>query len=941
MRPSAGSPKKPLLPRFGMTAKLFLLNLVSFLVFGAIAGVMFWTFAAIMEQTTAVIERDVPKVIGTSRLGRDLSEVFSGTHLLASTFYGNHAVLRREEVRLKKTMDRLLTQEEGEGIHAALSDFGAELDHLFARCRAINGTADRIHAIDAALRGNIDGTEALLLEKKIARVTDPSAAAVFDQMSAMMSVHRETLLEISLRFARLNPAVPGAMASGEILSGLKRLRLQAETLLASEMEIRARIEALLDGISAYRRRVVEFQAALIGFRDRLGALEAAKGRIETAMARVDQNVVDATQRMVARHRETLGGALGFVLLVSLAVIGLLGISTYLFFNLNIRGPMEAIGNALRNVGDGDFDTRITLNRTDEWSALEAALNEMVSEVWHSYSELYRKNEALHRAQLALRSNMARLEEEVGHRRQAEQELKQERDLMELIMRTSPVGIMAVGRRGEISFANPRSVELLDLHAGETGSDPPASAAGTPPTPIPPIRTALESGTAVMEAQMAVEPGGDRETRQVSVNAAPFFDGEGRVEGVVATIEDISRRIRAEAEKDQLYKQLLQAQKMEAVGTLAGGIAHDFNNLLQGIQGYAELLRMTPSLAEPAGAKLNAIQQAVERGSDLVRRLLTFARKVEGTPRPLDLNREIRHIQKLLERTIPKMVEIEVRAGEDLWTVMADPMQMEQVLLNLAVNANDAMPDGGSIVIRTENIDLDQAHCNGHPDAIPGPHVLLTLSDTGHGMSPATLENIFTPFFTTKEVGRGTGLGLAMVFGIVKDHGGHLTCASEPGRGTVFRLYLPAVPTRDAPAPLPKPASLRGAETVLVVDDEAVILDFASQVLSDFGYTPMTAASGEEALALYQGSRGTIDLVILDLNMPGMGGWRCLKRLLEVDPGVKVLLASGFPEDAGGRRVETERAKGFLSKPYRLAQLIETIRRVLDADAPETDAGSAE
>ncbi len=242
----------------------------------------------------------------------------------------------------------------------------------------------------------------------------------------------------------------------------------------------------------------------------------------------------------------------------------------------------------------------------------------------------------------------------------------------------------------------------------------------------------------------------------------------------------------------LSSQLLQAQKMEAIGTLAGGIAHDFNNLLQVTLGYSELLLAEREEDDPEYADLSRILQAAKNGAELVQRLLTFSRKVEPKPIPLDLNRRIVQVEKLLKRTIPKMIDIQMHLSDDLAEINADPIQMEQVLMNLAVNARDAMPDGGRLIIETRNVTLDDEYCRLHVGAGPGDCVLLAVSDTGHGMDKTTVEHIFEPFYTTKELGRGTGLGLAMVYGIVRQHEGFITCYSEVGRGTTFNVYFPAI-----------------------------------------------------------------------------------------------------------------------------------------------------
>ena len=404
---------------------------------------------------------------------------------------------------------------------------------------------------------------------------------------------------------------------------------------------------------------------------------------------------------------------------------------------------------------------------------------------------------------------------------------------------------------------------------------------------------------------------------------PIKGESGDVVNFVAVKRDVSTEFMRQ-------KQLIQAQRMEAVGNLAGGIAHDFNNLLQVILGFADVLLHDKAIGDRDYEELHTIRKAAKDGSELVKQILTFSRSVETLAGPIDLNTEVIRVKKLLYRTIPKMISIELHLADHLKTTNADPGQIEQVLLNLAVNAKDAMPDGGRLTIETRNVTLDHEYCRSHLDARPGDHVLLMITDTGHGMEAHVAERIFEPFFSTKQPGEGTGLGLAMVFGIVKNHGGHITCHSKPGGGTAFKIYLPAVKTAATQA-LDAPETSRhgGNETLLVVDDEDLITELAEKTLVRAGYTVLSANSGDEALALYVQRRHEISLVILDLIMPGTGGKGCLERLLEIDPNVRVLISSGYSVDGPTRAMLEARSSDFLGKPYDGEQLLTKVRSVLD------------
>jgi PAS domain S-box-containing protein len=387
------------------------------------------------------------------------------------------------------------------------------------------------------------------------------------------------------------------------------------------------------------------------------------------------------------------------------------------------------------------------------------------------------------------------------------------------------------------------------------------------------------------------------------------------------------------ETKSLRSQLLQAQKMEAVGNLAGGVAHDFNNLLQVALGYSEILLVGKNPDHPDYDKLHTINATAKRGADLVQRLMVFSRKGDTKPRSLNLNHEVTQLKKLLERTIPKMIAIELSLESWLPVINADPVQVEQILLNLAVNARDAMPqEGGKLTIETRKVMLDEEYCRMHLEAKQGQYVMISVSDTGHGMSQETVQHIFEPFFTTKGEGKGTGLGLAMVYGIMKHHEGFINCKSEPNKGTTFRIYFPVVPM-ELEEDLEQESAVPqgGSETILLVDDEESLCDIGSQILTRAGYTVLTATNGRDAIDLYRNQRGDISLVILDLIMPEMGGKECFQELAKIDSKVKVILSSGFLSNRTSEETRVFGFRGLVEKPYNMRELLGMVRDVLDAN----------
>jgi PAS domain S-box-containing protein len=416
--------------------------------------------------------------------------------------------------------------------------------------------------------------------------------------------------------------------------------------------------------------------------------------------------------------------------------------------------------------------------------------------------------------------------------------------------------------------------------------------------------------------------------------SPIINPKGRVKGFRGLGRDVTERKLAAEEKEKLQSQLFQAQKMESIGMLSGGLAHDFNNLLHAMGGNLELLDKKLSKDHPGKKRVKAIQNSMDRAAHLVKQMLLFSRKADIQIQVLDLNLEIHDAAKLLERSIPKMVNIELILDENARPINADPIQVEQMLLNLGTNAADVMPDGGRLIIETTNVTLDQDFVRTHAGGKPGKYVLMTVSDTGCGMDKETLQHIFDPFFTTKEVGKGTGLGLASVYGIIKAHEGYITCYSEPGQGTTFKIYWPAAEQGEIePDEIQTEQAVTqdGTETILVVDDDDQIRDLARELLEDSGYRVLGAASGEQALKIFTEHAKEIDLVVMDLNMPGMGGRKCTREMLSIDPSVKVLVASGYSANGHGSEALGLGARDFISKPFQMREILAKIRKVLDGD----------
>jgi PAS domain S-box-containing protein len=407
-----------------------------------------------------------------------------------------------------------------------------------------------------------------------------------------------------------------------------------------------------------------------------------------------------------------------------------------------------------------------------------------------------------------------------------------------------------------------------------------------------------------------------------ISAYPLFDERGQVSGSVHVLKDIT-------ERKQLEAQLLQAQKMESIGQLAGGIAHDFNNLLTPISGFAELLLGKAPEGSQQQEHLRRIKVAAERAAALTGQLLLFTRQARGQRRSAQLNSVVEETCNLLKRSIPKEIAIELRLEPELWAVEADSSQMSQVLVNLCVNARDAMSDGGTLTLETRNVTLDEEWARAMLEARPGPYVRLSVSDTGCGMSAGVQARLFEPFFTTKEVGEGTGLGLSVVYGIVKGHNGFINVYSEEGRGSTFHVYLPAIESAVEEREVGELVWPTGTETILLVDDEEMVRALGQAVLEPCGYTVLMAEDGVQALEVYQAHRGEILLVVLDVIMPQMNGRECLRRLRELDPQVKVLISTGYTARGLAQELVAEGALGVVEKPFQVRDFATAVQVVLD------------
>jgi PAS domain S-box-containing protein len=521
--------------------------------------------------------------------------------------------------------------------------------------------------------------------------------------------------------------------------------------------------------------------------------------------------------------------------------------------------------------------------------------------------------------------------EVTDRKEYEEALRATNEKLQVLIEASPLAIGALDPAGNVLMWNAAAERMTGWSEQE------AMGRRLPIVPDDKVgefqallaramRGELLSGVEVLRRKKDGSP------IDISIWTSPTRDQRGGVTGVMAILADITERKRMEEALHKSEEQLRQSQKLEAIGRLAGGIAHDFNNLLTAIRGYSDLLLHRIDACSPFRRDVEEIQKAGERATSLTRQLLAFSRKQVLQPKVLDLNAVVGNMDSMLRRLIGEDLDLVTVLKPGLWNVRVDPGQVEQVIMNIVVNARDAMPAGGKVTIETGNVMLDNQYIRRHEVVKPGAYVLLAISDTGTGMDEETKNRLFEPFYTTKEKGKGTGLGLSTVYGIIKQSGGYIWVYSEIGKGASFKVYLPRYggPPGEARAEVPPVSLTHGRETVLVVEDEAMVRALVRNILEGNGYTVVEAVDGEDAISIGGRHADPIHLILTDVVMPKMCGREAAESLALRLPGVKVLYMSGYTDEAIVRHGVLETGIPFIEKPFTPESLLRKVRQVLDA-----------
>jgi two-component system, cell cycle sensor histidine kinase and response regulator CckA len=533
---------------------------------------------------------------------------------------------------------------------------------------------------------------------------------------------------------------------------------------------------------------------------------------------------------------------------------------------------------------------------------------------------------------ALRPRVQELEKADQERRRAEAALRESEKKFQQFYDESPVGYHEVDTKGRITRVNRKELSMLGYTAGEMLGKPLWNFFVEEDTTRHVTLAKLSGDISFHDTFERTYRRKDGTTLPVFIEDRLLRDKSGQVIGMRSAVEDITERRQTQEALRKSEEQLRQWQKVEAIGRLAGGVAHDFNNLLMTIKGCSELLLNAFDRRDPRRDEVEEILKAADRATSLTRQLLAFGRRQVLQPQLLDLNSIVMNMDKMLRRLIGEDVQLITSLDPELWPVKVDPGMIEQVVMNLAVNSRDALPNGGKLTIETSNVVHDDEYASAHISVKPGHYVMLAVSDNGSGMDKEVQSHLFEPFFTTKEKGRGSGLGLSTVYGIIKQSGGNIWAYSEPGQGTTFKIYLPRVEkTAKVYKPKARPSTAPGGtETILLVEDEEAVRTMVSRILQNKGYTVLEARHGLEAIDICERYQESIHLMVTDVIMPQMSGRELAERLAPVLPDMKVLYMSGYPDNTIVQHGVLEAGTAFLQKPFTLNALELKVREVLDA-----------
>ncbi len=872
-----------------LSLRLRLFNLAVGLTFLLVFVVILFAFRSVNEDLGKVVRHDVGQAVRTARLARDLASAFADLNLFLHTFQGRDDYLATEgDSLIMRVRDAVSRAEEGP-LAKELVSFPGLLTGIIDQCRKVNRHHAALYTTERQIFTLLDQLDATIADELIGQTLAGNDTLYMEQLAALVAGYRQSMLEMGKTFAELpfdhftaadapdkSPLLP---AYDDLLMRLKTITASVEPVARGGQMLIALVEQQKRNMQAYYRAMADLGALVAQFNE-------AKQILTSRLAALDRELLLAAGTAERNIRKIhLYTSLTLLTLLTITLL-VLKVAIASFIRHNLRTPLEKIEKGIASLSSGNLETRIDLGRTDEWLVIEEALNRMAAELAESYTKI-----------------------------------NQQKHLLDTVISNIPGMICLKDGEGRWLLANDYHLRLFELEHVDYQGKTDAELARYSEFYRDAFLSCMETDEmawAKGEPSRADEviPRPDGTKRIFDIVKVPLFHEDGRRHALVVIGIDVTDRYRAEEEQ-------LKVKKLESIGVLAGGIAHDFNNILAAVMGNISLAMR---LAE-TDAKLHDLLVAAEKGAlragDLVRQLLTFAKGGEPVKQLASIAEVIKESADFVLRG--SNVRCEYHFAADIWPVEIDTSQISQVIQNIVINADQAMPEGGTIDIYCENLDLDSPL---PPQLVAGRYIKITIQDQGVGIADEIRDKIFDPYFSTKQ--KGSGLGLAITHSIVTRHGGAITVDAAPTGGAVFSIYLPARPSAGCNGPAASsPADARPIDTgqggrILIMDDEEMVRNMLQQMLAHLGYSVVQAEDGRQAIDLFRQAHAEnrpFAAVIMDLTIPGgMGGKEAVRALLEIDPDAKVIVSSGYSTDP---IMANYRRYGFcaaLDKPYRFGEL---------------------
>lgn len=916
--------------------RLFFFCLFMVLVFGANIAAIISSFDNIKGLSNTIVTKNVGRIIQNTQLTRDLSKVLNETTDLINTFYDHDEILAEKSKILIGRINEIRNKDIETVLRQNLDIFQDSLILLFVQCTAINNRYTTIVEIDRVLHTLLTNLENNISQKIINLVLAGESSRVYEQIGALIPSYRESLLQLTLAFGGLQPTFENQSDSQKITEILGKLHLRLRTLLASDSEVSEYGQSLLDQITVYQINIGDFLVERKELNSRLVVLDRAKEETIATMKKIDKRAINATQRMKNEITEITSSSVDRVLVISGGIAVILGLSAWFFFHQHIRKPMEQIRRCIVSVSEGDLDTRIKLTRSDEWNVIENALNKMIHDLRDSYVKLQTSNEELVRMYGETEKNLVVLEREVCQRKIAEDALLASEDQYRRFFEDDLSGAFIARADGQLLVCNPSFVHMFGFPSMEY----------TAQLTIQKIFLSVEASESFFSQLKIHKRLEYYESEFVRFdgtilyavgNVTGTFNDSGELLEMKGYLVDETVRKHAEEKTQRLEQQLQNAQKMEAIGTLAGGVAHDLNNILSGIVSYPDLLLRQIGNSSPLLKPLQTIKDSGVKASAIVQDLLTLARRGVTVKETINLNTLVSEylgsaeFKQLMDRN--PNITIIPHLAEDLLPISGSPVHLAKTLMNLVGNSAESMPHGGEILLVTDNKYVDSP-LEGYDTIAEGDYAVIIIQDQGHGIEPEDINKIFEPFYTKKKMGNsGTGLGMAVVWGTIKDHFGYITTESYIEKGTTFTLYFPVsahTPSKDQQDT--DFEDIQGnQEKILVVDDVLEQREIASAILTNLEYQVYTVASGEEAVAL--SVKTCFDLLILDMILgEGIDGLDTYKQISERHPHQRAIITSGYSETDRVSEALRLGAGQYIKKPYMMHKLGLAVKQELQKKA---------